>query len=153
MFGCCTFCTAIRAARGHENPLMLHCIEAGGHVVSCSIHVWAWVSTDSAVRVSFCLYHSQTSPPNKRAPAAAAAIRPAVVFAKVWISTLEFLILYLKGDALPNGAACRRLARFTCWRRGCGKTEMWIKAETCPDCEDSPRRAFIGWIPLSLDGV
>lgn len=31
MFGCCTFCTAIRAARGHENPLMLHFIEAGGH--------------------------------------------------------------------------------------------------------------------------
>lgn len=59
------------------------------------VHVWAWVSPDSAVRTPFCLYHSQTSPPCKGAPAAA-AIRRAVVFAKVWISSLEFLILYLK---------------------------------------------------------
>lgn len=65
-------------------------------------------------------------------------------FAKTWISTLEFLRLFRKGDVLPSRAAgWRSLSRFACQQRGCGKIEMWIKAETCPDCEKRPRRAFI----------
>lgn len=28
-------------------------------------------------------------------------------------------------------------------RGGCGKIKMWIEAETCADCEERPRRAFI----------
>lgn len=61
-------------------------------------------------------------------------------FAKVWISPLEFLPMFMR-----RGTCCQIEHRaagvlpwFTCQRRGCGKIEMWIKAETCPDC-----RAFI----------
>lgn len=62
-------------------------------------------------------------------------------FAKVWISTLEFLRLFIKRDVLPNRApGWQSLSRFTCQQRGCGKIVMWIKAETCPDCEKKRKK-------------
>lgn len=58
-------------------------------------------------------------------------------FAKAWISSLEILRLFRKGDVLPNWAAgWQSLSGFVCRQSGCGKIEMWIKAETCPDCEE-----------------
>lgn len=57
-------------------------------------------------------------------------------FSTVWISTPEFLSLFIKWDVLPNRAAgWQSLSRFTCQQRSCEKTEMWIKAETCPECK------------------
>lgn len=89
-------------------------------------------------------------------------------FAKVWISPLEFLPMFMR-----RGTCCQIehwaagvLPRFTCQRRGCGKIEMWIKAETCPDCRafirprisssaitfDQPGKLLLTWAPaLFLD--